>query len=94
MRYSDGVEGELSMWYIVRYDGFKTKDGVDFFKDVFLQHNYIRWEILSEGIEIHLDPDACYANLLGMSREEVMSMPSEEAFYAAVEQARKERGLL
>ena len=96
LRYSDGVEGELDVRWLACQGRFKDKDGHDFFDTVFIRdaNHYIIWKIPDEDDEMVFEPDTCYANLLGISREEVSAIPSTEGFFAAVEQVRKDRRLI
>ncbi len=95
VRYEDGVEGELDLSHLAGKGVFKAWDDRAYFESVHIngEGGCVCWGALPGGdMEIDIAPETGYAQLLGITREQIAAMSDEDEFYAAIEQARRKLG--
>ena len=95
VRYEDGVEGELDLSHLVGKGVFKAWDDRAYFEGVHINEEAgcVCWGVPpGSDMEIDIAPETGYAQLLGITREQIAAMSDEDEFYATVELARRELG--
>ena len=95
VRYEDGVEGELDLSHLAGKGVFRAWDDRAYFEGVHINEEAgcVCWGVPpGSDTEIDIAPETGYAQLLGITREQIAAMSDEDEFYAAVELARRELG--
>ena len=95
VRYEDGVEGELDLSHLAGKGVFKAWDDRAYFEGVHINEEggCVSWGVSPGGdMEIDIAPETGYAQLLGITREQIAAMSDEDEFYAALEEAQREHG--
>ena len=95
VRYEDGVEGELDLSHLAGRGVFRAWDDRAYFEGVHINEEAgcVCWGVPpGSDMEIDIAPETGYAQLLGITREQITAMSDEDEFYAAVEQARRKLG--
>lgn len=95
LRYEDGVEGELDLSHLAGKGVFEAWEDRAYFEGVHINEEggCVSWGVPSgSDMEIDIAPETGYAQLLGITREQIAAMSDGDEFYAAVEQARREMG--
>ena len=93
VRYEDGVEGEIDLSHLADKPIFKVWSDREFFEGVHVnEYGAVSWGF-PEGDDMELDiaPETGYAQLLGISREDMAAMPSYEFFRDAIMEAKSKR---
>ena len=92
VRYEDGVEGELDLSHLAGKGVFKAWDDRTYFEGVYINEEggCVCWGAPpGSDMDIDIAPEAGYARLLGITREQIAAMSDEDEFYAAVGPARR-----
>ena len=93
VRYEDGVEGEFDVSHLANIPIFDVWSDRKFFEGVHInEFGAVSWGF-PEGDDMELDiaPETAYAQLLGITRDDIAAMPDYEFFRSAVIAAKKRR---
>ena len=93
VRFEDGVEGELDLSHLADKPVFTVWKDREFFEGVHInEFGAVSWGFpAGDDMELDIAPETGYAQLLGITREDMANMPSYEFFREAVMKARKKR---
>ena len=94
VRYEDGLEGEMDLSHLAGKGVFKAWGDREFFEGVHInkEGGCVSWGCPpGSDMELDIAPETGYAYLLGITREQINSMPDEDSFWMAIEEARSNR---
>ena len=90
LEYEDGVKGVVDLSDMKNKGVFKAWNDRAFFKRVHIDtKGNISWGFDSNGVEFDLATDVLYANVLGISREDMKSMDGFEELHMEIEKRRE-----
>lgn len=90
LEYEDGVKGVADLSDMRDKGVFKAWNDRSFFERVHIDaKGDVSWGFDSNGVEFDLATDVLYANLLGISREDMESMDGFEELHMEIERRRE-----
>lgn len=90
LEYEDGVKGVIDLSDMKDKGVFKAWNDRSFFERVHIDgKGSVSWGFDSNGVEFDLATDVLYANVLGISREDMKSMDGFEDLHSEIEKRRE-----
>ncbi len=90
LEYEDGVEGVVDLSDMRDKGVFKAWNDRSFFERVHIDaKGDVSWGFDSNGVEFDLATDVLYANVLGISRDDMKKMDGFEELHSEIERRRK-----
>ena len=90
LEYDDGVKGIVDLSDMRDKGVFKAWNDRSFFERVLIDaKGDVSWGFDSNGVEFDLATDVLYANVLGISRDDMKKMDGFEELHSEIERRRK-----